>query len=67
MMNSYASVIVLVEGQTEQRLVKQLLAPYLAKSEVYLTPIILSKPGQKGGDVKFARASKDIGNQKLIL
>lgn len=59
-MNNYAEVVVLVEGPTEQQFVKQLLAPYLAQRGVYLTPIILDKPGEKGGDVKFARAKNDI-------
>jgi hypothetical protein len=60
-MSSYAEVVVLVEGPTEQRFVKQLLAPYMADRAVYMTPIILDKPGEKGGDVKFARAKNDIG------
>ena len=60
-MSSYAEVVVLVEGPTEQMFVKQLLAPYMADRGVYLTPIILDKPGEKGGDVKFARAKNDIG------
>jgi hypothetical protein len=60
-MSSYAEVVVLVEGPTEQRFVKHLLAPYLADRSVYLTPIILDKPGERGGDVKFARAKNDIG------
>jgi len=60
-MNSYAEVVVLVEGLTEQLFVKQLLRPYMAARGLHLTPIILSKPGEKGGDVKFARASNDIG------
>lgn len=60
-MNDCAEVVVLVEGWTEQRFIKQVLAPYLAPSKVYLTPIILDKPGQKGGDVKFSRARNDIG------
>lgn len=60
-MNNHAEVVVLVEGPTEQRFVKQLLAPYMADRGVYLTSIILDKPGEKGGDVKFARARKDIG------
>jgi hypothetical protein len=59
-MNSYAEVVVLVEGPTEQQFIKQLLSPYLAQRGVYLTPIILDKPGEKGGDVKFARAKNDI-------
>jgi len=59
-MSNYAEVVVLVEGPTEQRFVNELLVPHLAKHAVYLTPIILSKPGEKGGDVKFARARNDI-------
>ncbi|OUD15693.1 DUF4276 family protein [Thioflexithrix psekupsensis] len=62
MTSNYTEVIVLVEGPTEQLFVKKLLAPYLAGYAVYLTPIILSKSGEKGGDVKFARAKNDIGN-----
>lgn len=60
-MSSHAEVVVLVEGPTEMRFVKQLLAPYMAERKVYLTPIILNKPGEKGGDVKFIRARNDIG------
>lgn len=60
-MNSYAEVVVIVEGPTEQRFVKQLLAPYMGERGVFLTSIILDKPGQKGGDVKFIRAKNDIG------
>lgn len=60
-MSKYAEVIVLSEGPTEQLFVKQLLAPYLAQQGVYLTPVILEKPGEKGGDVKFSRARNDIG------
>jgi len=60
-MSDFAELVVLVEGPTEQRFIKQVLAPYLAQSQVYVTPIILDKPGQKGGDVKFSRAKKDIG------
>lgn len=60
-MGSYANVVVLVEGPTEQRFVGQVLGPYMAERGVYLTPIILDKPGEKGGDVKFARAKNDIG------
>lgn len=60
-MSSYAEVIVLSEGPTEQLFVKQLLAPYLAQQGIYLTPVILEKPGEKGGDVQFARTRNDIG------
>ncbi len=60
-MSSYAEVVVLSEGPTEQRFVKQLLGPYMASRGVYLTPIILDKPGEKGGDVRFVRVRNDIG------
>jgi hypothetical protein len=59
-MSRVAEVVVLVEGRTEQRFVKQLLTPYMADRGVYLSPIILDKPGEKGGDVKYARARNDI-------
>lgn len=60
-MSNYADVVVLVEGPTEQLFVEKLLVPYLAERMVLLIPVILSKPGEKGGDVKFARAKNDIG------
>jgi len=60
-MSDFAEVVVLVEGQTEQKFVKHLLAPYMATKGIYLVPVILNKPGQKGGDVKFSRARNDIG------
>jgi len=59
-MSDYAEVIVIVEGPTEQKFVNEVLAPYLWDRNVLLTPIILDKPGEKGGDVKFARAKNDI-------
>lgn len=59
-MSECKEIIAIVEGSTEQRFIKQVLAPYLTNSNVYLTPIILDKPGEKGGDVKFARAQNDI-------
>lgn len=60
-MSSYAEVVVLVEGRTEQLFVKEVLAPYLVNNQVYITPIILDKKGEKGGDIKFSRAKRDIG------
>ncbi|MBN2716175.1 MAG: DUF4276 family protein [Deltaproteobacteria bacterium] len=60
-MSNFAEVVVIVEGLTEQRFIKEILAPYLAPKGVYLTAVVLNKPGEKGGDVKFARAINDIG------
>ncbi len=59
-MSSYAEIVVLTEGRTEQIFIKQLLAPYMSERGAYLTPVQLDKPGQKGGDVRFARAKNDI-------
>ena len=59
-MSRPVAVTVIVEGQTEQSFVKSLLAPYLGAKGIFMTPIVLSKPGQKGGDVRFARAKNDI-------
>lgn len=59
-MSDYAEIIVLVEGDTEKIFMAEMMVPHLSARGVYVTPIILSKPGQKGGDVKFARAKNDI-------
>ena len=59
-MSKPVTVTVIVEGATEQNFVKDILAPYLGAKNVFMTPIILSKPGQKGGDVRFVRAKNDI-------
>ena len=53
-------MVALVEGPTERIFVQDILGPYLTRTEVYITPIILTKPGQKGGDVRFSRARNDI-------
>ena len=54
-------VIAVVEGRTEQVFVERVLAPYLANKNIFMKATQISKPGQKGGDVKFSRAEKDIG------
>ena len=59
-MSSSAAVTVIVEGPTEQLFINDVLAPYLGARNVFMTPIILSKSGQKGGDVRFVRARNDI-------
>ena len=52
----------LVEGETEKRFTKTILSSHLATKGIYLSCSLLSKPGQKGGDVRFARAKKEIAN-----
>lgn len=59
-MNSYAEVVTLVEGRTEKIFIAEILAPYLAGKGVFMTPIVISKSGQKGGDVRFSRVQNDI-------
>lgn len=60
-MNNYIEVIVIVEGRTEQIFIERILAPYLINKNIFIKATQISKPGQKGGDVKFSRAEKDIG------
>lgn len=60
-MNNYMNVVAIVEGRTEQVFVERVLAPYLGTKNIFITATQISKPGQKGGDVKFSRAENDIG------
>lgn len=55
-------VVAIVEGRTEQIFVERVLAPYLGTKNIFIRATQISKPGQKGGDVKFSRAEKDIGS-----
>lgn len=59
-MNKYIEVVVIVEGRTEEIFIKKLLGEYLADRKIYMIPIQMTKPGQKGGDVRFNRVIKDI-------
>jgi hypothetical protein len=60
-MSDYIDVIAIVEGKTEQVFIELILAPYLAIKKIYIRATQVSKPGQKGGDVRFVRAKRDIG------
>lgn len=54
-------VYVLVEGQTEEAFVNELLMPHYAPIGIYLTPIIVStSPGYKGGVVSYAKIRPQI-------
>ncbi|MBI4792279.1 MAG: DUF4276 family protein [Deltaproteobacteria bacterium] len=59
-MSDYAEIVALAEGPTEKIFIAEMLVPYLAGIGVFMTPIIISKPGQKGGDVRFTRVKNDI-------
>lgn len=60
-MSSFVQIVALVEGPSERIFLSDLIAPHLAARGIFLTPIVISKPGQKGGDVRFARVRNDIG------
>lgn len=55
-------VFLVVEGQTEQTFIRDILAPEMAQKGIYLHAALIGKPGHKGGDIRFERAKEDIGN-----
>ena len=54
------NVAVICEGKTEQIFCEELLNPYFNSLGIYLTAIQLTKPGSKGGDVKYERMLNDL-------
>lgn len=61
-MSRYIEVIAVVEGKTEQVFIEKLLAPYLGHKNIGMRATQVSKPGSKGGDVKFSRVERDLRN-----
>jgi hypothetical protein len=57
---SNITVILVVEGQSEQTFIREVLAPYLSARNIFVQPALIGKPGHKGGDVRFERAFDDI-------
>ncbi|HEY6292299.1 MAG TPA: DUF4276 family protein [Terriglobia bacterium] len=53
-------VRVVVEGPTEESFVNQVLAVVLWPRRLYVTPIVVGVPGQKGGRTNYARVKKDV-------
>ena len=54
-------IYLLVEGQTQEAFVGELLTPHYARMGLYLTPIIVStSPGHKGGVVSYAKIKPQI-------
>lgn len=52
---------VLVEGQTEETFVRELLAPHYARSDLYITPIIVrTSPGYKGGVTAYVKVKPQL-------
>lgn len=57
-------VYLLVEGQTEETFVRELIAPHCERFNVYATPIILTtSPGHRGGVASYGK----VRNQVLRL
>ena len=56
------SIHVLAEGITEKKFIESILTPYLANKNIFMTVSVIDKPGEKGGDVKFTRTIREIGN-----
>ncbi len=55
-------IYIVVEGQTEQTFVRDVLAPYIGQWGIFLFPSLIGKPGHKGSDIRFDRAKVDIIN-----
>lgn len=57
---------IVVEGQTEERFCKDVLAPFLEPLELYLTPVIVTTkvvkdgPNFKGGLCNFTKFQRDV-------
>lgn len=60
MRDKFLNVHIIVEGKTEEDFVQKLLQSYLFAKGIFVTASQVSKPGQKGGDVRFARIRKEI-------
>jgi Domain of unknown function (DUF4276) len=66
MATTFTQVVILVEGQTEEAFVKELLCPYLQHSGVWIEPkiivtkIVKSGANFKGGSVSFGKAQRDL-------
>ncbi|PID27117.1 MAG: hypothetical protein CR982_06610 [Candidatus Cloacimonadota bacterium] len=61
-MSNYVEIIAIVEGKTEEVFIKTILRPFLATQNIFIYATQITKPGEKGGDVRFKRAVKDIEN-----
>jgi Domain of unknown function (DUF4276) len=53
-------VNIICEGQTEETFTQEVLYHFFMTKSIYLNPILIGKPGQKGGNFTFGRLLKDI-------
>jgi Domain of unknown function (DUF4276) len=51
---------VVVEGQTEESFIANVLAPVLWNSNIDPIPILLGPPGHRGGRTSYARVKRDV-------
>ena len=51
---------IVVEGQSEEAFINDVLAPTFWPQQIYLYPILLGVPGHKGGRPNYARLKKDL-------
>lgn len=59
----YTILHILCEGQTEERFVKEVLAPYLQQFNIFPKPILLltsKKKNARGGMISYAQAKRDL-------
>ncbi len=60
-MSAIITVYVLVEGQSEEKVIKNVIAPALYNSNIFLIPFMMrTSKTQKGGAVNFDRLYKNI-------
>jgi len=59
---SNSEIFIIVEGQTEQTFVREVLAPEFSTKNIFLFAVLIGKPGHKGGNVRFSRVANDIGH-----
>lgn len=53
-------IYIICEGQTEEMFVNSVLSEHFTSKSIYLTPILVGRPGHKGGNVCFDRLLIDI-------
>jgi hypothetical protein len=51
---------IVVEGQTEESFVNNVLAETLWRSAIHPTPILLGPPGHRGGRTSYSRLKRDV-------
>ncbi len=53
---------IICEGQTEEGFVNDLLSQHFALRNLYPIPIVIGRPGHRGGNVSFQRLQRNIRN-----